>query len=100
MSKLDPFILKSFGPPPPGLDIYEERGTRNGIVTGVLLLLAILSVLARWASSKISGSRLHVDDYVIFVALVGSKPPHISNSLLLTHAKDTVHCERHYQHHM
>ncbi|ROW16956.1 hypothetical protein VPNG_01429 [Cytospora leucostoma] len=70
MSNLDPFVVAVFGPPPPGIDLYEETETRNDIITAVFLALATLSVVARWAARKISGARLQADDYVIFVSLV------------------------------
>ncbi|KAI0554400.1 hypothetical protein F4679DRAFT_525941 [Xylaria curta] len=70
MSELDPFVIAAFGPPPPGINLNEETETRNDIITGVFLALAVISVLARWIARKLSGARLQADDYVIFVSLI------------------------------
>ncbi|KAI8945517.1 hypothetical protein F4801DRAFT_124614 [Xylaria longipes] len=70
MSEVDPFVVAAFGPPPDGINLNEQTETRNDIITGIFLALAILSVSARWAARRLSGARLQADDYVIFASLV------------------------------
>ncbi|KAI0415343.1 hypothetical protein F5X98DRAFT_376943 [Xylaria grammica] len=70
MPEVDPFVVLAFGPPPGDIDLNAERETRNDIITGVFLALAVLSVIERWISKNISGARFQADDYVVFIALL------------------------------
>ncbi|KAI0423454.1 hypothetical protein F5Y09DRAFT_348970 [Xylaria sp. FL1042] len=69
MPEVDPFIQMVFGPPPPGIDLNAQTETRNDIITGVFLAVAVLSVLARWISRNISRAGFQADDHIIFIAL-------------------------------
>ncbi|KAK5625639.1 hypothetical protein RRF57_001355 [Xylaria bambusicola] len=98
MPEVDPFVLVAFGPPPDDINLDAETETRNDIITGVFLALAILSVLARWISRKISGAHYRADDYIILIALVRSalmvrSAIHRVNLLL-----DPMYCYWHREH--
>ncbi|KAI1370087.1 hypothetical protein F4677DRAFT_439319 [Hypoxylon crocopeplum] len=70
MAEVDPFILMLFGPPPPGIDVYETKQPQNYIIIAVSLVLAATSVIARCISRRISGANLGADDYFILVAFL------------------------------
>lgn len=70
MAEIDPFILQIFGPPPPGLDVFETKQKINYIIIAVSIVLAALAVLGRCVSRRISGANLGADDCVIMIAFV------------------------------
>ncbi|KAI6082914.1 hypothetical protein F4821DRAFT_281426 [Hypoxylon rubiginosum] len=70
MAEIDPFILQIFGPPPPGLDVFETKQKINYIIIAVSIVLAALAVLGRCVSRRISGANLGADDCVIMIAFI------------------------------
>lgn len=57
-------------PPPPGLDIYEDRTPH--VIASVIApaILAVIAVILRIWARHLSRAHFHWDDYLIVVALV------------------------------
>lgn len=70
--EIDPGIVAIFGPPPPGLDVFETSITEHLNVLWFCVAVAILFVVLRFASRWVSGAALKADDYSIGGALVRS----------------------------
>ncbi|KAI5467815.1 hypothetical protein BGZ63DRAFT_431366 [Mariannaea sp. PMI_226] len=70
MSKptIDPLLLKIFGPPPPGLDLTEEKYTVYDIASAIVYAVAIASVALRLYVRRRMGPRLGADDYAIVIS--------------------------------
>lgn len=64
-------------PPPPGLDIYEDRSGK--VIASVLApaILAIIAVGLRVWARYISKAEFRWDDYLIILALVGLHALHL-----------------------
>lgn len=60
----------ALSPPPPGLDIYEDRTSH--VIASVLApaVLAVMAVILRIWARHLSKANFHWDDYLIVVALV------------------------------
>lgn len=73
----------SLPPPPPGLDIYEDRSGR--VMASVLApaILAIIAVFLRIWARYLSKAKFYWDDYLILVALV-----RLQHSLLVRWCED------------
>lgn len=71
-------------PPPPGLDLTEDRSTVIVASTVATWILAVVTVALRVLSRRFKGNRLWIDDWLIIVSLVRSR-------LFLTH-RQTGQC--------
>ena len=69
---VDPAIVAVFGAPPSSLDLTDSRVSVDNAVAGVILCLAVVSVLLRFVARHLLRNPLKADDWVIILALVRS----------------------------
>lgn len=62
--------MGSLPPPPPGVDLSEDRRAEIIVVAAITWALAIIAVGLRLVSRHIKGTRLWVDDWFIIAAIV------------------------------
>ncbi|PWY95944.1 hypothetical protein BO94DRAFT_581099 [Aspergillus sclerotioniger CBS 115572] len=67
---VDPAIVAIFGSPPSNLDLADSRVLVDNAVAGVILSLAVISVLLRFVARHLLRNPLKADDWVIILALV------------------------------
>ncbi|KAI1389506.1 uncharacterized protein F4822DRAFT_427855 [Hypoxylon trugodes] len=70
--ELDPFIIVVFGPPPPTVNLAEDRTVGSYFAVGFLLSIAFVSVVLRIVARITARLGLMADDYFIIAALVFS----------------------------
>ncbi|KAJ5129257.1 uncharacterized protein N7515_005296 [Penicillium bovifimosum] len=59
-------ITDIFGPPPPGINLDDNRSSRDNSVVVTICILAVLTVVARFLVRKyVQGARLAADDWLI-----------------------------------
>lgn len=68
---LDAAITAVFGEPPAGLDLTDNTTSRDDATVITMAILAVLAVAGRMWARHIKAAPLWVDDWLIFVALVG-----------------------------
>jgi len=54
------------------IDLRRDPGVTQLVVTVIFTLLAIIAVVLRLASRRLSKVKIQLDDYIIIVALVSS----------------------------
>jgi hypothetical protein len=60
-----------FGPPPPGVNLEDDRTSQDNAVVATICVLSILTVLLRYfVRLHIQGARLEVDDCLVGASVV------------------------------
>ncbi len=69
-----PIVLVSFGmmgsSTKRSIDLRHDPGIAQLVITVIFTLLAVIAVILRLVSRRLSKAKLQLDDYIIIVALV------------------------------
>jgi hypothetical protein len=64
-------ITDIFGPPPPGINLDDNRSSRDNSVVVTICFLALFTVMARFVVRRyVQGARLEADDWLIGASLI------------------------------
>lgn len=67
---IDANILALFGEPPEGLDLEENNVWRSDLGLNILIALAVVSVVLRYAARFLQKAGFKADDYLMILAVV------------------------------
>lgn len=69
--EVDPIVLATFGPPPPGIDLAAKQETAIIVVALVSTAFATIALVLRIWARNFQRFGMMADDYLMVVALVG-----------------------------